>query len=143
MIKSPEETTDNSTLTPNMDEVKLVTRLLVDDPRTVRRNTHFLGTKFPRVVLTLSTLGYDKNLGYGSHVSYTGEIDRATKDAFELDPHVTIESGDESVDVPVIPRLPMVADGTRIANMLPHQQALATRLASKILDEIGVTSPAK
>jgi hypothetical protein len=143
MIKTSEETTDKSTLTPNMDGVKFVTRLLVDDPRTIRRNTHFFGTKFPRVVLTLSTPGYDEKKGDGSRVSYTGEIDRATKDAFEPDPFVTFESGSESVNVPVVPCLPMVADGTRIANMLPHQQELAVSLASKILVGLGVTFPAE
>lgn len=143
MSESREKTTGKSNLIPNIDEVMLAARLLVDDPRTVRSNIRFFGQKFPLVELTLSTPDYDKKQGNGSRVSYFGTIDRATRDAFELQPSVRLESGSESVDVPVIPRLPMMADGERIADMPPEQQELVVRLASKILVELGITSPAK
>lgn len=142
MIESRENTTDNSTLTPDMDAITRAARLLVNDPRTVRSNIRRSGQKFPLVELTLSTPDYDKKQGYGSRVSYFGTIDRASRDAFEEQPFVTFVSGRERVDVPVIPRFPMVADGERIADMPPEQQALATMLASKILVELGITSPA-
>lgn len=117
-----------------------VTRLLVEHPRTQRADGNSpknWGSKFPFTVLSLTSEDYDRNTGTGYRVSYSGVIDRATRDAMDRDPVVRIAAGKNEALVPVAERLPMIVDTERLRLMSPNALELAARLANEVLLSLG------
>ncbi len=113
-----------------------VTRLLVEHPLTKREdgtNPKNWGSKFPWTVLSLTSEDYDYRAGTGYRVSYSGVIDRATRDAMDRDPAVRITAGSDEAFVPVAERLPMIVDTERLRRMSPNALELAAKLANEIL----------
>ena len=133
-----ERATSGTRVDTDLAVIKRATRLLAEDPRTVRRNLQHINTKFPKVELTSSTPDFNRHSGTGSRVSYLGTIDRATRDAMpdfynDDTPFVTLESGADQVIIPVVPREPMVTDDEAIALMPLTQRERAAEFAGNIL----------
>ena len=126
---------------PDFSPLERATGLLVTDPRTVRTNVGDFGSKFPIVTLAIESR-QDEGEAPAGRVSYTGVIDRATRDTSRSPfdrRSATISHAGQEATVPLLPGEPMVPDTEKIVSeMSPEEVERVVKLANGVLDVLDV-----